>query len=238
MKKKALIVDDEEQARLYLAKMIAVSFPDMEILFAATPEEALFVLERNKTDILFLDVEMPGMSGLEMLQTLRDKLSELPVIVVSGYNKVDYLKKAIRLHVVDYLNKPVDPDELEMAINKAFDGNPVREHKPAEHKISLNTERGTMIVVPEKLLYLCTQKRSSIVIFADDEKDVIVHDNLMSLEKSLPGDIFRRVSRQCIINLNYLILVKKERKELTLKANNKEIRLRKIFPQVIKEFTK
>ena len=52
MKKKALIVEDEEQARLYLAKMIAVSFPDMEIQFAATPEEALFVLERNKTDIL------------------------------------------------------------------------------------------------------------------------------------------------------------------------------------------
>ena len=238
MKKKALIVDDEEQARLYLAKMIAVSFPDMEILFAATPEEALFVLERNKTDILFLDVEMPGMSGLEMLQTLRDKLSELPVIVVSGYNRVEYLKKAIRLNVVDYLNKPVDPDELELAVNKAFDGNPVRELIPTEHKISLNTERGTMIVAPEKLLYLCTQKRSSIIIFADDEKDVIVHDNLMSLEKSLTGDIFKRVSRQCIINVNYLILVKKERKELTLKAKNKEVKLSKIYPKIIRELTK
>lgn len=238
MTKKVLIVEDEEQARLYLAKMIAVSFPDMEIQFAATPEEALFVLERNKTDLLFLDVEMPGMSGLEMLQTLRDKLSELAVIVVSGYNRVEYLKKAIRLNVVDYLNKPVDPDELGKAINKAFNGNPVREHNSVELKISLNTEHGTMKIAPEKLLYFCSQKRSSIVIFADDEKDVMVHENLMNLEKSLPDDIFKRVSRQCIINVNYLILVKKEHKELTLKAKNKEIRLSKIFPQVIKELAK
>lgn len=236
--KRALIVDDEVQARLYLAKMLTVTFPDMEVQLAGTPAEALFILQKNKLDILFLDVEMPGMSGLEMLQVLRDEHSGIPVIIVSAYNKVEFVRKALRLNVIDYLDKPVDPNELEIAVKKAFNGKFSHEHAGSESKISLNTDRGTMFVAPEKLLCFCSNKRSSIACFADEEKNVMVKENLMSLEETLPNDIFKRVSRQYIINVKYLVLIKKELKQLTLQANKREVKLSKIYPKVIKELTK
>ena len=95
-----------------------------------------------------------------------------------------------------------------------------------------------MFVAPEKLLYFCSNKRSSIACFADEEKNVMVKENLMSLEETLPNDIFKRVSRQYIINVKYLVLIKKELKQLTLQANTREVKLSKIYPKVIKELTK
>lgn len=235
--KSALIVDDEENDRLYLARMIAVSFPEMEILFAATPAEALFVLEKFKPDILFLDIEMPGLSGLEMLQKLREKHSEMLVIVVSGYNEVDYVKKALRLNVTDYLNKPVDPDELEVAIDKAFNNiNPLPLPKTG-NKLNLTTDRGTLYIDFESLLYFEANKHTSFVFSTQEENGIIVRENLSSLEKKLPQNMFKRVSRQYIINTKYLKFANKD-KYIVLQIDGRQIKLGKIFPHIIANFTK
>ena len=235
--KKALIVDDEENARLYLAKMIAVSFPEMEIQFAATPTEALFILEKFIPDILFIDVEMPGMSGLEMLQILREKYPMLPVIIVSAYYEFEYVKKALRLNVLDYLNKPVDPDELELAINKAFnkDNDPILSN--ADDKLSLITAKGTLYVEPSDLLYFKASKHTSTVYFAGEQEDVLVRENLLNLEKKLPQNAFQRVSRQYIINIKYIKFVDKA-KCIVLQVNNHQIKLDKIFPHIIEKYSK
>ncbi|MGC3978673.1 MAG: response regulator [Paludibacteraceae bacterium] len=235
--KKALIVDDEENARLYLAKMIAVSFPEMEIRFGATPTEALFILKKFKPDILFLDVEMPGMSGLEMLQILREEHSETPVMIVSAYYEFEYVKKALRLDVVDYLNKPVDPDELELAINKIVDKNVASSTSGDDHKITLNTDKGTLYITPNDLLYFEANKRTSTVYFTTDERGVLVRENLLMLEKRLPQNTFQRVSRQYIINTKCIKFVNKNR-YIVLQANNRQIKLDKIFPHVIEKYTK
>lgn len=235
--KKALIVDDEENARLYLAKMIAVSFAQMEVQFASTPAEALFVLEKFKPDILLMDIEMPGMSGLEMLQELREKHPTLPVIIVSAYYEFEYIKKALRLNVIDYLNKPVNPDELELAINKAFNNDVEKSIVNTDNKLSLITDKGTLYVEPSELLYFEANKRTSNVYFTTEEKGILVRENLLNLEKKLPQNIFHRVSRQYIINTKHIKFVNKG-KYIVLQVNNRQVKLDKIFPHIIEKYTK
>lgn len=236
--KRALIVDDEENARLYLARMIAVTVADMEIQFAGTPAEALFVLEKFRPDVLFLDVEMPGISGLELLKAIRGKCPELPVIIVSGYYEFDYVKKALRLNAVDYLNKPVDPDELEQAIRKAL----LKEtavHEPTENeaKISLSTDKGILYVNPNQVLFFATNKRSSNLYMVSSEKPVLVRESLSILEKTLPAANFLRVSRQYIVNISHVRYVNKSR-YIILQAGGREVKLEKISPHIIIGFAK
>ena len=236
--KKALIVDDEENARLYLARMIAVTVADLEIQFAGTPAEAMFVLEKFKPDVLFLDVEMPGMSGLEMLKTIREKCPELSVIIVSAYYEFDYVKKALRLNAVDYLNKPVDPDELEQAIRKAMQKETaIPETVEHEAKINLSTDKGMLYINPNQVLYFATNKRTSYVYLVSDENPVLVRESLTFLEKTLPNGNFLRVSRQYIVNTNHIRYVNKNR-YIILKAGGRDVKLDKIYPHIIDEFMK
>lgn len=243
--KKTLIVDDEEQARLYLAKILTASFPNMNILFAGSPAEAMIILEKQPIEMLFLDVEMPGMNGLDLLHSLREKQIDVPVIIVSAYNKVEFVKKALRLNVVDYLDKPVDPIELEAVVNKLITNGKTNGSlqdnngtiSSETEKISLPTDKGTMYVEPEKLLYFRANKRTSFVGLIDNEKEILVRDNLVGLEKKLSTSHFKRVSRQYIINLHYLLFVNRS-KYLVLKAKNKEVKVEKIYPQIVDELTK
>lgn len=236
--KRALIVDDEENARLYLARMIAVTYADMEIQFAGTPSEALFVLEKFRPDVLFLDVEMSGMSGLELLKAIREKRPELPVVIVSGYYEFDYVKKALRLNAVDYLNKPVDPDELEQAIRKALlKETVIPEPVENEAKISLSTDKGMLYVVPSQVLYFATNKRTSFVYLVNNEKPVLVRESLTILEKMLSVNDFLRVSRQYIVNKNHIRYVNRSR-YIILQAGGREVRLDKINSHIINDFMK
>lgn len=234
--KKALIVDDEEQARLYLAKMIVAIHADMEIQMSSTPSEALFILERNKPDILFVDVEMPGMSGVELLQILREKHPSVPVVIVSAHSKFEYIQKALRMSAVDYLNKPVDPDELEKAINNAFEGDAETISPSSGDKVQLMTDKGVLFVNESNLLYFESAKRYAIVHFVDEEQTVFVRENLACLEKRLSQKSFKRVSRQYVVNVQHIKYVNKAGYIIIQNARNQFIKLERIYPEIIKEY--
>ncbi len=235
---KSIIVDDEENARLYMARMLSLSFPDMEIEFAVSPAEALFVLEKKKTDLIFLDVELPGMSGLEMLGELRDRRIETPVIFISQYKRPDFIQKALRLGAVDYIDKPVHPDELEVAVRKILIKRLAEvNNQPGSGKVCLSTSKGTLYLDPADIFYFETSGRESIAHTVNGESDIIVRESLVKLEKILPAENFRRVSRQCIVNVNYIKLVNKD-KLIILEAGKCQVKLDKIYPQVTAELTK
>lgn len=232
--KRALIVDDEEQARLYLAKMIATTNTEMEVQFASSPDEALFVLTKFKPDVLFIDVEMPGMSGLEMLQQLREKHPHLPVVIVSAYSEFKYVQKSIRLNVKDYLIKPVHPDELETVIRKVFENKDIS--TTIDNKIRLKTIKGILHINPEEILYFESHKRDSHVYFIRNGNNILVRSNLVELEKILPKSIFQRVSRQYIVNTRYIKFVNKN-KFIVLESDEKQIKLERIYPNIIEKYT-
>ncbi|MEO6284317.1 MAG: LytTR family DNA-binding domain-containing protein [Dyadobacter sp.] len=112
---KALIVDDEPKARSVLAFYLENKIEEItQIREAESVDQALLMLKTFKADIVFLDVQMPGKNGFDLLRSL-DR-PQFEVIFTTAYNQ--YAIQAIRFSALDYLLKPVDPDELRASVNR------------------------------------------------------------------------------------------------------------------------
>src|SRR6478609_9270265 len=112
----ALIIDDEKHCRHVLSLLLARHCPEVNIVGEyAGGIDALTAIERFKPQLLFLDIEMPGMNGFELLEKCSN--TGFAVIFTTAYN--EYAIQAIRHSALDYLLKPVDKDELIQSIKKA-----------------------------------------------------------------------------------------------------------------------
>lgn len=105
-----LIVDDEEIVRLGLSRALREVFRNVEE--AVSGSEALRVMEGHPFDVVLLDLRMPGMDGMMVLRTIKERWPEIEVVVVTGYPSIVTAKEAARLGAYDYLSKPVGPDEI------------------------------------------------------------------------------------------------------------------------------
>ncbi len=119
---KLLIVDDERPVREGLKKCFNWSYYGINsIQDACNGEEALEKVNNFKPDIILLDVMIPVINGIEVSKSIKEKLPFSKIIFISGYNDISYLKSAFKVDAVDYIFKPVEIDELEIAISKAID---------------------------------------------------------------------------------------------------------------------
>ena len=110
---KAIIIDDEQKGRMALRQKIADYCPDLEVIAeAASGQEGLDAIRRLEPQLVFLDIEMPGMDGFEMLREIENKNFHL--IFTTAYDQ--YALKAFRFAAFDYLLKPVDIEELRKAV--------------------------------------------------------------------------------------------------------------------------
>src|SRR6476646_3702433 len=113
----AIIVDDEPYSCESLATLLERYCPDVKLLdICYSGAEAIKAIEEQVPTLIFLDVEMPGMNGFEMLQKL--PFINFSIIFTTSYDQ--YALKAIRFSALDYLLKPVDRDELQRAVQKAL----------------------------------------------------------------------------------------------------------------------
>ena len=107
---KLLLVDDEDDFRL--ATSTTLKRRGFEVEEAANGEEALACIKQKRPDIVLLDMKMPGMSGIETLKEIRAIDANLPVIILTGHGDYDSAMAGIKLEIVDFLQKPVDVDQL------------------------------------------------------------------------------------------------------------------------------
>lgn len=119
---KVYVIDDEPKIRRGLVHYIAHEKPDWpQPKSAAAAEEALEDPDFWETDLLFLDIQLPAMSGLELLSMIRSKGLEMPVVIISGYAEFSFAQQALRLQVYEYLLKPIDIGKVSMILNKIED---------------------------------------------------------------------------------------------------------------------
>ena len=116
---KVLIVEDEPLMRSYLFENISRLSPDFVASAAARDGlDALPLLEDRHFDLVITDIKMPGLDGIELVKRLRESGSDVPVILLSGYDEFEYARAGLRLGVAEYLLKPVNDDELSLALRK------------------------------------------------------------------------------------------------------------------------
>jgi len=114
-----LVIDDDPGVRDYMEAL--VSRQGYEVLAVADGEQALLSLETIQPDLITLDVVLPGMDGLETLSELKKRLPDVPVVMLSGHGQARNIVEAMRLGASDFLRKPFEVEELELAFQKALE---------------------------------------------------------------------------------------------------------------------
>jgi DNA-binding NtrC family response regulator len=118
-KSRVLVVDDEESMRDSLT--IWFEKDGYEVTAASSGTEALRAFQTKSFDIVLLDIKMPGMDGMEVLERIRKVDPQVDVIMITAFAAVDTAVRALRLGALDYVTKPIDPDELSLMVSRAFE---------------------------------------------------------------------------------------------------------------------
>ncbi|MFC1855188.1 response regulator [Thermodesulfobacteriota bacterium] len=113
-----LVVDDEEEARLGLAKLLSVK--GYRVFTASNGVEALEVLRNQPTSMIITDIKMPEMDGLTFLKEIKKIIPDVNVVIVTGYGEVEAYLEAMNLGAFEFLHKPIQFDDLIKVINKSF----------------------------------------------------------------------------------------------------------------------
>lgn len=190
---KALIVDDERLARAELKRLLA-AHTEIEIAGEArNGEEALDLIAKLGPDLLFLDIQMPGMTGFELLE----RVDDVPqVIFTTAYDQ--YAIQAFEVNALDYLLKPIAPNRLASALAKL---RPRPERTRLEQVFVRDGDRCWIVRLPDIFL-LESEGNYTRVCFGSERP--LVRRSLNAFEEQLDPNVFFRAGRKEIVNLKWI----------------------------------
>ncbi len=225
-----MIADDEPGARTMIRSLLKDHFPDITIIAEASGvEEALATLP-TQLDLLFLDVEMGDGTGFELLDKVKDQ--HFSVIFTTAHD--DFAIRAFRYNAIDYLLKPVDPDDFIAAVQKAKDHqyqSTLREQfaqlvRTSQEKtfdrITLSTSEGLIFTDTKDITRIETYGNYCFVFLAGGDR-LLVSKNLKEFEEMLPEPAFFRVHQSHIINTQFVKKVVREDSELVIMTDGMKI---------------
>ncbi len=206
---RCLIIDDEPLAQRVIEKY-AENIPFLEIVQKCNNAiEAIEVLHNQEVDLLFLDINMPRLSGMDFLKTLKNAPL---VIITTAY--AEYAIQGYELDVVDYLMKPFPFDRFYKAIQKAEElikgrelphAEPKEAHRQEETFIFVKSSKKTYKVNLDEILYI--EALGDYVKIYTNEKMIISYQSLKNIEALLPASSFPRIHKSFIIALSRIDLI-------------------------------
>lgn len=180
---KILVVDDDPFARKLLSKQLK-SEGFHNIGFAETGRSALDVLDKEAVDLVLLDLEMPGMTGVEVLQEIKGNLrhNDLPVIMISGVDDVESIAHCIELGAEDYLHKPFNPTMLRARLQNALEKRRVRQLEKNQRLALQNEKRRS-----DELLEVILPRRIACELRESGSVQTRYHENVSILFCDIVG---------------------------------------------------
>jgi DNA-binding LytR/AlgR family response regulator len=215
---RTLIVDDEAPARSELRYLLE-KIPEIRVVGEATnATEALELIKVLNYDLVFIDIQMPGLSGLDVVATFKDLDRAPAVVFVTAYG--EHAVKAFELDAVDYLVKPIDEDRLQKAVDKAsarigkqaVTAAPKIETKSVAmqeqsvidiERIPVESRGKTLLLPMQDIVYISS--RNDIVFVHTADSTYITRFTLKTLEERLETKQFLRVHRGYIVNLRHVL---------------------------------
>lgn len=213
---RTVIVDDEAPARARVRQLIKQEPDFVVIAECANGGQAVEVIQREKPDLVFLDVQMPRLSGLEVCQAVASAGVQMPMVIfVTAYD--GYALKAFELHAVDYLLKPFDQERFAQAIAHVRRQFTQARQVDAQSRLAavledlaapnkkperfVFKENGRIIFVrPESIDWI--EADGNYVRVHTSEGSHYVRETLAKIESQLPSERFLRISRSTIVNLD------------------------------------
>jgi two-component system LytT family response regulator len=207
----AIIVDDEPYSCESLATLIERYCPDVKLLdICYSGADALKAIKEQAPTLLFLDIEMPGMNGFEMLQQLPS--INFSIIFTTSYDQ--YAIKAIKFSALDYLLKPVDREDLQIAVQKAMQSEKQSLPQQIEillqklnhptipvNKIAIPTIEGLQMIFVEDIIS-CSSESNYTVLHLKNKQKITASRTLKEIEEMLEDYSFTRVHHSYLVNLN------------------------------------
>ena len=228
----ALIVDDEENARKLLNKLLEETLCFSDIRLAQSVASAINELTQFDPDMIFLDIKMPGRDGFTIIHDLQQKKKKPGIVFVTAFEQ--YAIQAIKNHAFDYLLKPVNRKELKQCVNKFLESR--IEHqisdlqgKSIEHlekitRIRVNSRSGTIFINPAAILYC--KADGNYTTICTGEKHHLCSMNLGKVEELLPGNGFIRIGRSHIVNFEYITILDRKESQVTLTREGESVTIK------------
>jgi two-component system LytT family response regulator len=210
---KAVIIDDEPRAVHILEMVVSEYCSGVEICGRASSiSDGIKEIRETHPDLIFLDIEMPDGSGFDVLTAFPER--SFDVVFVTAYNH--YALKAIKYSAADYILKPVDIEEVKAAMEKVR----IRRSTPgaqfpdlnelmlniragAVRKIAVPSSDGSEFIAVDDIMYIEADRSYCNIVLTNDNK-MLVSKNLSNIEELLPRDMFYRIHKSFLINLNFM----------------------------------
>jgi two-component system, LytTR family, response regulator len=190
---KAVIIDDERLARVELRRLLA-DHPEVQVVGEARgPEEALDLIPDLSPDLIFLDIQMPGMTGFQLLERLEDVPQ---VIFTTGYD--EYALQAFEVNALDYLMKPIAPARLAAALARTRS----RQPKSRLQQVFVRDGERCWIVRLADVFLMESEGNYTRLCFGNDRP--LIRRSLSALEEQLDPAVFFRANRKQIVNLKWV----------------------------------
>ncbi len=220
---RVVLVDDEPQSCKSLAIKLKAIAEDIEIIGTYhDPERAISGIRKSTPDVVFLDIEMPGMNGFQLLENIEEFNFE--VVFVTAYN--EYMLNALHLSALDYLLKPVDTEELKNALTRLRKKISLQENllhtkerlellgdamkeQHAPKRLALATLQGIVFLKINEIIRVEALSNYSTFYLINKQK-IMVSKTLKEFEPVLAMQNFFRVNRSCIVNTDYIVKYKNE----------------------------
>jgi len=211
---RAIIIDDEEDGRIALQNMLERHCPSIELIATANNAAAgKTAIDEHQVDLIFLDVEMPGGSGFDMLRSLGER--NFDIIFTTAFD--EYAIQAFQYSATHYLLKPIDPDELKEAVERvlvkveeahaqeAIDVLLENLNQPTNglRKLALPTSNGTLFILLKQIIHIESDNNYTTFYF-EDEKPVVASKSIKEMEELLLEHDFFRVHNSHLINLEHI----------------------------------
>lgn len=206
---KTIIVDDSEDIREEL-KYLLIEYPEIVVTgFASNVTEAISIIETQKPDVIFLDIQLENETGFDLLEKIN---VESKIIFITAHNQ--YAIKAFEQNALDYLLKPIKKDRLKKTIDRLLSNNNSTSANNPITKVDYNDViylliNRTMRFVKVALIKTIVAELKYSLITYKDGKRLIVEKSLLEWEKVLPEKYFVRIHRSAIVNYEHVTKVVK-----------------------------
>ncbi len=207
---KVILADDEKGMRLILNKILSKAEGFEVIGEAENGNEALRLIESNKPDVVFLDIQMPGLNGVECAKRLIDIDPRIFIIFATAHQ--EYMPEAFEVYAFDYLVKPFNLERVDKTLkrirqsrNHAYDPSPAytgKKEKYISDKLVIRNRDGMSFIDTGEIILIRRENRNTVIHTASE--DYVVSESLTDLEKRLDAGTFFRSHKSYIINVGLI----------------------------------
>ena len=218
---KVLITDDENKSRLLIENIIRQILPDIGIWHADHPIEAIKLARKIKFDLIFIDMVMPQMNGLEVIEKIKKMNYDPFIVIVSAHKNFDFAQKGINLGASGYISKPVYKKQFIPIIDKFKSKYEEAETTPPDKTLYISTHIGYCLIKTDSIVLIQKTSRNIVDIYTTETVITQARGTLTELLTHLSSD-FIFINRQCIVKKDMIRLFNPKTKKITIKVGETE----------------